>query len=105
MESTSVAMKIHISQSTRELIPADYKTTERGEITVKGKGKFLRHLLRLAAEIKLLHRSNEDLLAGRSRGPHSLGAQRLDSDYDQHAGRAELTRSQRRQRLLASDCD
>jgi len=38
MESTSTAMKIHISQSTRELIPADYKTTERGEITVKGKG-------------------------------------------------------------------
>jgi guanylate cyclase, other len=38
MESTSVAMKIHISQSTKELITEDYKTTERGEITVKGKG-------------------------------------------------------------------
>lgn len=38
MESTSVAMKIHISQSTRVLIPPNYKVTERGDITVKGKG-------------------------------------------------------------------
>lgn len=38
MESTSEAMKIHISQSTKELISSAYHVTERGEIQVKGKG-------------------------------------------------------------------
>jgi guanylate cyclase len=38
MESTSEAMKIHISQSTRDLLTPIYMVTERGEIQVKGKG-------------------------------------------------------------------
>ncbi|CAG9840183.1 unnamed protein product [Diabrotica balteata] len=38
MESTSEAMKVHISQYTRELLPSSYKVTERGEIQIKGKG-------------------------------------------------------------------
>ncbi|XP_045506505.1 soluble guanylate cyclase 88E [Colias croceus] len=38
MESTSEAMRIHISQTTRELLSPSYKVTERGEIQVKGKG-------------------------------------------------------------------
>lgn len=38
MESTSEAMKIHISQSTRDLLSPIYMVTERGEIQVKGKG-------------------------------------------------------------------
>jgi hypothetical protein len=38
MESTSAAMQIHISQGTKDLLPDEYKTSERGEITVKGKG-------------------------------------------------------------------
>lgn len=38
MESTSAAMKIHISQTTRNFLPNNYKVTERGEIEVKGKG-------------------------------------------------------------------
>ncbi|XP_067000189.2 soluble guanylate cyclase 88E [Anabrus simplex] len=38
MESTSEAMKIHISQSTRDLLPPCYQVSERGEIQVKGKG-------------------------------------------------------------------
>lgn len=38
MESTSESMKIHISQSTKDLIPSEYKVEERGEIHVKGKG-------------------------------------------------------------------
>lgn len=38
MESTSTAMKIHISQTTRNFLPNNYKVTERGEIEVKGKG-------------------------------------------------------------------
>ena len=38
MESTSEAMKIHISQSTRDLISNVYEVTERGEIQLKGKG-------------------------------------------------------------------
>ncbi|CAH2233805.1 jg22489 [Pararge aegeria aegeria] len=38
MESTSEAMRIHISQTTQELLSPCYKVTERGEIQVKGKG-------------------------------------------------------------------
>lgn len=38
MESTSAAMKIHISETTRSHLPANYKVSERGEIEVKGKG-------------------------------------------------------------------
>ncbi|XP_065347406.1 soluble guanylate cyclase 88E-like isoform X1 [Cloeon dipterum] len=38
MESTSSAMKIHISQGTKDLLPDIYKTEKRGMITVKGKG-------------------------------------------------------------------
>lgn len=40
MESTSSAMKIHISESTKELLPQSYEVFERGEIEVKGKGKY-----------------------------------------------------------------
>ncbi|KAJ8868258.1 hypothetical protein PR048_029774 [Dryococelus australis] len=39
MESTSEPMKIHISQSTKELLSPAYKVAERGEIHVKGKGE------------------------------------------------------------------
>lgn len=38
MESTSEAMKIHISESTKELLGPTYRVSERGEIDVKGKG-------------------------------------------------------------------
>lgn len=38
MESTSQAMKVHISQTTKDLLTPNYKLTERGEIDVKGKG-------------------------------------------------------------------
>lgn len=38
MESTSAAMRIHISQTTQELLCPAYMVTERGEIQVKGKG-------------------------------------------------------------------
>ncbi|XP_046452235.1 soluble guanylate cyclase 88E-like isoform X2 [Daphnia pulex] len=39
MESTSEPMKIHISQTTYELLGPDYLTADRGEIVVKGKGQ------------------------------------------------------------------
>lgn len=39
MESTSEAMRIHISQTTQELLSPSYMVTERGEIQVKGKGE------------------------------------------------------------------
>lgn len=42
MESTSEPMKIHISETTRELLGSNYSIAERGEITVKGKGFVLR---------------------------------------------------------------
>lgn len=38
MESTSEAMKVHISEYTRQLLPMSYKVSERGEIQIKGKG-------------------------------------------------------------------
>ncbi|XP_061723179.1 soluble guanylate cyclase 88E [Cydia pomonella] len=38
MESTSEAMRIHISQTTQELLSPSYMVQERGEIQVKGKG-------------------------------------------------------------------
>jgi hypothetical protein len=38
MESTSEPTKIHISQTTHELLGPDYLTADRGEIVVKGKG-------------------------------------------------------------------
>lgn len=38
MESTSEPMKIHISQTTHDLLSSDYSTADRGEIAVKGKG-------------------------------------------------------------------
>ncbi|XP_073819634.1 guanylyl cyclase at 88E [Musca autumnalis] len=38
MESTSVAMKIHISETTKEFLGPNYRVAERGEIDVKGKG-------------------------------------------------------------------
>lgn len=38
LESTSEAMRIHISQTTRELISSDYEVEERGEVPLKGKG-------------------------------------------------------------------
>lgn len=38
MESTSESMKIHISQTTKDLLGPNYRLTERGEIDVKGKG-------------------------------------------------------------------
>ncbi|XP_058979317.1 soluble guanylate cyclase 88E [Musca domestica] len=38
MESTSAAMKVHISESTKEFLGPNYRVTERGEIDVKGKG-------------------------------------------------------------------
>lgn len=41
MESTSEAMKIHISQSTKELLSPAYHVAERGEIQVKGKGEIM----------------------------------------------------------------
>lgn len=38
MESTSEAMKVHISQSTKDSLGPNYRVKERGEIDVKGKG-------------------------------------------------------------------
>lgn len=38
MESTSAAMKVHVSESTKEFLGPNYRVTERGEIDVKGKG-------------------------------------------------------------------
>ncbi|ETN63420.1 soluble guanylate cyclase gcy [Anopheles darlingi] len=38
MESTSQAMRIHISETTKNLLSSNYRVSERGEIDVKGKG-------------------------------------------------------------------
>jgi guanylate cyclase len=38
MESNSEAMKIHISETTKDHLPDAYEVAKRGEIEVKGKG-------------------------------------------------------------------
>nr|XP_045606017.1 soluble guanylate cyclase 88E-like [Procambarus clarkii] len=45
MESTSEAMRVHISQATKDIISARYQVEERGEVTVKGKGNCPRGLV------------------------------------------------------------
>ncbi|KAF7287212.1 hypothetical protein GWI33_002033 [Rhynchophorus ferrugineus] len=78
MESTSEAMKIHISQYTRERLPTTYNVKERGEIQIKGKGNIgntVQFSLKLMAidiglfpfEIKCLCRREKIQL------PHRLG--------------------------------
>ena len=57
MESTSEALKVHISQSTMDTLSSDYACEERGEISVKGKGQNSESVqiilvLELKAEIK-----------------------------------------------------
>lgn len=41
MEAMSEAMQVHVSESTKELLPKSYRLTERGEIQVKGKGRLI----------------------------------------------------------------
>ena len=38
MESTSDTMQIHISETTKNMLPSSYIVRERGELPVKGKG-------------------------------------------------------------------
>lgn len=40
MESTSEALKVHISETTSNTLSSDYSYEERGEISVKGKGQW-----------------------------------------------------------------
>lgn len=50
MESTSLAMKIHISETTKQFLPAAYIVEERGEIDVKGKGNMKTYWLECRSE-------------------------------------------------------
>lgn len=70
MESTSEAMKIHISQSTRDLLSNAYHVTERGEIQLKGKGRYFGFRLFRSDELsenEKIYRRDEDVLAGQAR--------------------------------------
>lgn len=51
MESTSEAMKIHISQATKDLISNAYHVEERGEIQLKGKGKLMAIILNIRGTV------------------------------------------------------
>ncbi|KAF5301430.1 hypothetical protein FQA39_LY02159 [Lamprigera yunnana] len=57
MESTSEAMKVHISHSTKELLPTSYRVRERGEIQVKGKGNMKTYWLQQREARSPLHRT------------------------------------------------
>lgn len=59
MESTSAAMKIHISQTTRNYLPDNYKVSERGEIEVKGKGIMKTYWLDYRENRRSLAQSNQ----------------------------------------------
>ncbi|KAL1506677.1 hypothetical protein ABEB36_005999 [Hypothenemus hampei] len=61
MESTSEAMKIHISEYTRQCLPPSYKVQERGEIQIKGKGTMKTYWLQgreCRTPVPRLHQSN-----------------------------------------------
>ncbi|XP_055636828.1 soluble guanylate cyclase 88E isoform X1 [Toxorhynchites rutilus septentrionalis] len=60
MESTSQAMKIHISQSTKNFLPSNYHVSERGEIDVKGKGTMKTYWLDYRENRPPLQMPNED---------------------------------------------
>ncbi|CAG9804018.1 unnamed protein product [Chironomus riparius] len=59
MESTSAAMKIHISQTTRNYLTDNYKVSERGEIEVKGKGIMKTYWLDYRENRRSLAQSNK----------------------------------------------
>lgn len=71
MESTSEAMKIHISQSTRDLLSDQYQVSKRGEIQVKGKGKWSQKLRKKEIRKLCCLRCNENLLVGKKRIPYT----------------------------------
>lgn len=54
MESNSLPMKIHISQTTKELIGDEYQIEERGEVQIKGKGNMKTYWLTAKEGRKLL---------------------------------------------------
>lgn len=60
MESHGVPGRIQITEATRQLLPADYPTEERGMISVKGKGKVRSYFLLRGQEESLTW---EDLIA------------------------------------------
>ncbi|XP_064078216.1 soluble guanylate cyclase 88E-like isoform X2 [Macrobrachium nipponense] len=67
MESTSEAMKIHISQTTRDTLSPPYSVTERGEITVKGKGNMKTYWL--------VSRENRESIKGKVTLPQATTAE------------------------------
>lgn len=60
MESTSIAMKIHISETTKHFLPEAYKVEERGEIDVKGKGNMKTYWLECRADGKQIEKLKKD---------------------------------------------
>ncbi|XP_055701326.1 soluble guanylate cyclase 88E [Phlebotomus papatasi] len=73
MESTSLAMKIHISESTKAFLGPNYKISERGELDVKGKGNMKTYWLEEREHRKPLtpNLQGKDLMLALS-APHSL---------------------------------
>lgn len=59
MESTSSAMKIHISESTKTFLPNTYEVEERGEIDVKGKGNMKTYWLESRNDMKKEKKVNQ----------------------------------------------
>ncbi|KAG5680710.1 hypothetical protein PVAND_010201 [Polypedilum vanderplanki] len=74
MESTSEAMKIHISQTTRNALPKNYKVSERGEIEVKGKGTMKTYWLD--------YRENRKTLAQSNSNPNHSPVKAIEYNYD-----------------------
>lgn len=60
MESTSTAMKIHISETTKKFLPSTYEVEERGEIDVKGKGNMKTYWLECRDDEKENEKVNHD---------------------------------------------
>ncbi|KAE8749520.1 hypothetical protein FOCC_FOCC003785 [Frankliniella occidentalis] len=76
MESTSEAMRVHVSQPTRDLLPACYQLVERGEVQVKGKGSMKTYWLEGRTS------AARALLAAQEEEEHEDLEESLDQDED-----------------------
>lgn len=59
-------MKIHISETTRQFLPDNYKVVERGEIEVKGKGSMKTYWLDYRENRRTLAQAAADVTANKS---------------------------------------
>lgn len=86
MESTSAAMKIHISQTTRSFLSSAYKVSERGEIEVKGKGSMKTYWLDFRENRTLINQPSEHVVEN-----HASPIKAIEYNYDRRVSMPQYT--------------